>query len=205
MKKKFFIVIIILIILFIILFLINFGRNYFILKKIYDLGSKFETGENYRVQEKINTSNNKMVINYYYMDKKYLYIEEEQDKNYNCIIFHNLDTEEYSKFTANENGELLLEDNQIQDNKGNFIETFIYYKNYEFSYLLKKNIFKIIKEDSENYIINVSNNNDEYIDKETGLLTKIKSESNNIDIEVTFEKNVVDSKTIDINQYLIKE
>lgn len=200
MKKKIFIAIII----FIILFLMNFVRNYFILKKIYDLGSKFEISENYRVQEKINTSNNKMVINYYYMDKKYLYIEEEQDKNYNCIIFHNLDTEEYSRYTANENGELLLADNQIQDSKGNFIETFIYYKSYEFSDLLKKNIFKIIKEDSENYIINMSNQN-EYIDKETGLLTKIKSASNNIDVEVTFEKNVVDSKTIDINQYLIKE
>ena len=201
MKKNFFIVITILIIL----FLINFCRNYFILKKIYNLGSKFETTENYRVQEKITTLNNKVVKNYYYMDKKYLYIEETQiqDKNYNYIIFHNLDTDEYSKFVANENGELILTDNQIKDSKRDFIESFIYYKFYEFSDLLKKSIFKIIKEDSENYIINV-NNQDEYIDKQTGLLRKIVSISNDIDVEVIFEKNVVDSKTIDINQYLIK-
>lgn len=202
MKKNFFIVITILIIL----FLINFCRNYFILKKIYNLGSNFETGENYRVQEKITTLNNKVVKNYYYMDKKYLYIEETQiqDKNYNYIIFHNLGTDEYSKFVANENGELILTDNQIKDSKRDFIESFIYYKFYEFSDLLKKSIFKIIKEDSENYIINV-NNQDEYIDKQTGLLRKIVSISNDIDVEVIFEKNVVDSKTIDINQYLIKE
>lgn len=74
------------------------------------------------------------------MDKKYLYIEETQiqDKNYNYIIFHNLDTDEYSKFVANENGELILTDNQIKDSKRDFIESFIYYKSYEFSDLLKK-------------------------------------------------------------------
>ena len=73
------------------------------------MGSNFETGENYRVQEKITTLNNKVVKNYYYMDKKYLYIEETQiqDKNYNYIIFHNLDTNEYSEFIINENGELI--------------------------------------------------------------------------------------------------
>ena len=158
------------------------------------------------MQEKITTLNNKVVKNYYYMDKKYLYIEETQiqDKNYNYIIFHNLDTDEYSKFVANENGELILTDNQIKDSKRDFIESFIYYKSYEFSDLLKKSIFKIIKEDSENYIINV-NNQDEYIDKQTGLLRKIVSISNDIDVEVIFEKNLVDSKTIDSNQYLVKE
>lgn len=194
------------VIIFIILFLINFCRNYLILSKIYDLGSKFETSENYHIQEKTSTSHSKIVINYYYLDRKYLYIEEEQeqDKKYNRIIFHNLDTEEYSEFTSNENGELILNENSIKNNKSNFIETFIYYRAYEFSDLLKKNIFKIIKEDSENYIINVYNQ-DEYIDKETGLLKKITSISNNIDVEVIFKKNVVDSKTIDINQYLIKE
>ena len=200
MKKNFFIVITILIIL----FLINFCRNYFILKKIYDLGSKFETTENYRVQEKINTIYDNTVINYFYLDKNYLYIEENQNSNYNCVIFHNLDTNEYSEFIINENGELLLSDNQIQDNKSNFIEKFIYYKAYDFSYLLKNHIFRIIKEDSESYIINLNNTN-EYIDKTTGLLKQVKSSLNNIDIEITFEKNVVDSKTIDINQYLIKE
>lgn len=200
MKKKFFIVITILIIL----FLINFCRNYFILKKIYNLGSNFETGENYRVQEKINTIYDNTVINYFYLDKNYLYIEENQNSNYNCVIFHNLDTNEYSEFIINENGELLLSDNQIQDNKSNFIEKFIYYKAYDFSYLLKNHIFRIIKEDSESYIINV-NNQDEYIDKQTGLLRKIVSIPNDINVEVIFEKNVVDSKTIDINQYLIKE
>ena len=144
------------------------------------------------------------MINYFYLDKNYLYIEENQNSNYNCVIFHNLDTNEYSEFIINENGELLLSDNQIQDNKSNFIEKFIYYKAYDFSYLLKNHIFRIIKEDSESYIINV-NNQDEYIDKQTGLLRKIVSIPNDIDVEVIFEKNVVDSKTIDINQYLIKE
>ena len=168
------------------------------------MGSNFETGENYRVQEKINTIYDNTVINYFYLDKNYLYIEENQNSNYNCVIFHNLDTNEYSEFIINENGELLLSDNQIQDNKSNFIEKFIYYKAYDFSYLLKNHIFRIIKEDSESYIINV-NNQDEYIDKQTGLLRKIVSISNDIDVEVIFEKNVVDSKTIDINQYLIKE
>lgn len=199
--KKF---LLMLITIFIMLFVINFFRNYFIIKKIYDLGSKFEISENYHVQEKINTSNSKIVINYYYLDKKYLYIEEEQNKNYNRIIFHNLGTEEYSEFTANENGELILTDNQGQNSKSDFIEAFIYCKSYKFSELLKKNIFKIIKTDGENYIINM-HNQDEYIDKETGLLKQVKSNKNNIDVEVIFEKNVVDSRTIDINQYLIKE
>ena len=202
--RKFIKILFIVIIIFIMLFIINFCRNYFILKKIYNLGSNFEAGENYRVQEKINTIYDNTVINYFYLDKNYLYIEENQNSNYNCVIFHNLDTNEYSEFIINENGELLLSDNQIQDNKSNFIEKFIYYKAYDFSYLLKNHIFRIIKEDSESYIINLNNTN-EYIDKTTGLLKQVKSSLNNIDIEITFEKGVVDSKTIDINQYLIKE
>ncbi len=199
--KKFLKFIVILVIIFIAFFIINFCRNYFILKNIYNLGMEFETNNNYSIQEKINTTNVNQVINYYYMDGRYLYIEE-QDKNYNRVIFHNIDTKEYIELTANENGELTPADNQIQKDESNFIDNFIYYKNSNFSDLLKKNIFKIIKEDNENYIINLSNQY-EYVDKANGLLKKIISVKNNIILEVNFEKDVVDTKTIDINQYSV--
>lgn len=192
----------ILFILFVLMFIINIFRNYIILKNIYELGNNIEIGENYRIKKQSITAMGTSVINYYYRDNKYLYIED-LDNGYNSFIFHNLDTDEYNEFSANENGELIPVNNQQKNDKSNIIEDLIYYKSYDFLELLKKNIFKIIKEDNENYILNMSNQ-DEYISKSNGLLTKIKSEENNIDIEIIFEKNAVDEKTIDITQYTIK-
>lgn len=203
--KKFFKIIFILLVILIALFIINFCRNYFILKRIYDLGNNFKATENYHIQKNINTSFGKEFINYYYKDKKSLYIDEEDgdSRKYNTIGFYNKDTDEYIEFTSDDNGQLIKNENPTKNAKSDFIEDFIYCKSYDFSDLLKKNIFKIIKEDKENYIINLNNQN-EYVNKETGLLDKVISQKNNIEIEVIFEKGVVDDKMIDINQYNIQ-
>lgn len=207
--KKIFKMMIIFIVIFIVLFIINFFRNYFILKKIYNLGNKFNATENFRLQTKIHTSLGKTVINYYYKDKKYLYIEENisndnMDCYYNELIFHDMNSDEYISLTADENGKLIREFDQTKKDKSNMVESFIYCKGYDFNKLLKMNIFKFIREDRENFIINISNQ-DEYINKKNGLLNKIISVSNNIDLEIVFEKNVVSDKTIDITQYFINE
>lgn len=199
--RKIFKYIIILFLLVVLIFIVNIFRNYIILKNIYELGNNIEIGENYRIKMQSITSIGTSVMNYYYMDNKYLYIEE-LNNNYNSFIFHNLDTDEYSEFSANENGELIPVDNPNENDKSNIIDGMIYCKSYDFFDLFKKNFFKIIKEDNENYILNVFNQ-DEYVNKSNGLLTKIKSEKNNIDMEITFEENTVNEKTIDITQYTI--
>lgn len=217
--KKFLKIIFLVIIIFIILLIINFGRNYFILKKIYSLGNKFDAGNNYHIKVVTKTSMVNTTNDYYYMNNKYLSIDkieyihtenlsaEEQEsytKEYNCIIFNNLLTNEYLEFTANENEEFVLSDNPVKKDESNVIEGYIYCNSYEFSSLLKKYIFKFIKEDNENYIINLDNKSDEYIDKSNGLLKAIKSVENNIDTEITFEKDVVDDTIMDINNYIMK-
>ena len=200
--KKIYKILITIITILLLLFLINFVRNYFILKIIYNAGNSFNQGDNYKIQEKINTSHSNDTISIYYLNNKYLYEEKNDKEEYIRIIFQNLNNNEYSEFISNASGTLTPVYVQEQDNKSEYIKQFIYCKNYKFSDLLKNNIFKIIKKDNECYIINISNQY-EYINKKNGLLTKIKSSINNIDIEIIFEKNVVDEKNFDINQYFI--
>ena len=201
--KKFLCCVMCLIILCILIFIIIFFRNYIILKKIYELGNNFNPGENYSIRERTTTSIGTSAINYYFMDNKYIYIEE-LDNGYKSLVFHNLNTDEYNEFIFDENGEAILVNNPQNNNKSNIIDSIIYCKSYNFSSLLKQHIFKIIEEDEEHYIIYI-NNQKEYINKSNGLLTKIKSEQNNIDMEILFEKDSVDESMIDITQYSTKK
>jgi hypothetical protein len=195
--KKILKILIIVILIFFILFIMNLFRNYLILNKIYNLGNNFIAGNNYHLKEEITTNIGKTIINYYYKDNIYLYNEYTENldnSTNNVIIWNNINTNEYIHLENNE-----LDTTNI-NSKSNYIDDFIYCKSYKREYLLKENLFNIIKKSDQYYIINLSNN-DEYVYVENGLLGKILSSKNNINLTVTFEKDTVTNQDIDIENY----
>ena len=158
--KKIIKIIIISIIIISILFLINFLINYFVLKKIYDLGNNFEPNNNFRLQKTTDTEFGKTIINYYVKDNNYLYIEESYttskgNKNKE-IISGNMNNDKYTIYSEDGNGNLTKDEKTSSNKTNEFLESFIYCNSYSFNELLKHNLFKLIKENDNCFIININ-------------------------------------------------
>lgn len=203
--KKFFKIICILIGIVLVLFIINFFRNYFILKNIYEIGNSFDPGPNFHINKisEMKISDIEEIVDFYYKDGKYLNIEEHKnidtgisDKN---ISFYDEKINEYYKVIIDENGNIITNETENQINKSNYIEQIIYCNSYNFGYLLKKHIFKIIREDENCYVFSSEKDTDIYVNKKTGLMERLISEKLGYDVKFTFEENTV--KDEDINKY----
>lgn len=205
MYEEIFEVIFILIGIVLVLLIINFFRNYFILKNIYEIGNSFDPGQNFHINKisKMEISDIEEIVDFYYKDGKYLKIEEQKnidtgisDKD---ISFYDENTNEHYKIKIDENGNIITNETENQNNESNYIEQMIYCNSYDFGYLLKKHIFKTIRKEENRYVFSSEKETDIYVNKKTGLMERLISEKLGYDVKFIFEENTV--KDEDINKY----
>lgn len=190
MKKKILISIIIIVIAILILFGINYLRNYFILKDIYNKNAGYLDSLNNFYYKKIINSDDIQETEIYYKDGIYLdnSYKNNQKKSF---IWKNINTDEFF-------GGEYLEDGTFKEfSKEEFNE---YNPKYTDNYakvlfdetenlnnVIKANIFRFIPTDENCYIINTQGFQKK-VDKETGTVKAISVISEN---ETTMETSII--------------
>ena len=170
------------------LFIINFIRNFIILRNIYNLSKDFDNSTNYYVEINTTTLQGNSRIEEYYRDGLTL-TKFITNNKIDYIIWHNNKDGEiiYLKKDEDEN---IVQIDMDKDKMYFYINSIKFAQNNSFGDILIKNLFNIIKTDKNAYKIKTESYT-EYINKDTGLVEKLISEKNNVNIQITYIENKV--------------
>lgn len=195
MKKKIFLVILVIFIIIVVLFLINLGRNFVILKNIFNSNNEFKNNlsDNYLFEEIVEFSNGSFstlqntlyVCNGTYLLKTYY--------NNTPYTVHWYDSNTNELVSFDENG-----------STNNSFVGFTQYINHMFlnklnneditiSTILCQNLFTPFTVENNCYIINV-NNSTIYINKETCLIERILSGTTTLSFKL--QENIVSDQNV---------
>lgn len=192
MKKKIFLAILIILI---VVFLINLGRNFLILKKIFDSNDEFKNhlSDNYLFEETIEFSNgsfSSLQNTLYFYNGTYL-LRTYYDNIPYTVHWYNSSSNELVSFD---------EDGSTDNDFTNFTEDINHIflnnlnnENITISTILCQNLFTPFSIENNYYIIK-ANNSTMYINKETCLIEKILSATTTLSFKI--QENIVTNENV---------
>lgn len=192
-------VIISILIIIMLLVIINGVRNFVIISEIFKKGENFNIPSNYSIDinssHAMGTFEEKLKIkdNIYFLEKNY---DNEQYEKITEISWYNTETKEHIVINNEENGEFRKKENPPQENLF-IIEWFIFERLYDFKEIFICNMFNVITTEDNSYKIKTNNSGDEFVDKDTGFLSKLVSEDGTAITNIIYKENVVNDEEVE--------
>lgn len=205
--KKIFKLILFMIIILIILYTINCFKNFLIINKLSEISNTHNSSNNYKILQNSSSIGNdniswEILTEYYFKDNVYLYknstvLTKNSNKEISTHgVWHDTNSNEHIEFLYDNENNLIKDEVIDKENLNSPLDT-IFYRNNNFSNILKS----IIVKENENYKIityyqDVKEIN--YINYNTGIIEKnLKIYSNSTySLTNTYEENIVTSEIL---------